>query len=273
MTGGDAAQCALRPARRAVLAHAPRRRQVPLPDPRTSQTGVQDERGRFREIYLRRAGGARPTQLPDYRPCDEALTPRRCRARRHRQACRSRTVETAPGRGGGARHRIRMLRDVAAVARHRRGARAPIRLRPDRCSRSMRCRAPRHNARQIRDAIMAMPAEPGPPRLVLIGYSKGAPDILEAVVDLSGNPQPRGGGGERRGRGRRLGARQRRRAVPGRHAAPLSRRHLRVRRRRRRWRACGPRPARRGWRRIRFRATCPTTRSSPSRSRSGSRRS
>jgi hypothetical protein len=38
------------------------------------------------------------------------------------------------------------------------------------------------NARQIRDAIMAMPEEPGPPRLVLVGYSKGAPDILEAVV-------------------------------------------------------------------------------------------
>ena len=29
---------------------------------------------------------------------------------------------------------------------------------------------------------MAMPDEPGPPRLVLIGYSKGAPDILEAIV-------------------------------------------------------------------------------------------
>ena len=38
------------------------------------------------------------------------------------------------------------------------------------------------NARQIRDAIMAMPEEPGPPRLVLVGYSKGMPDILEAVV-------------------------------------------------------------------------------------------
>ena len=29
---------------------------------------------------------------------------------------------------------------------------------------------------------MAMSAEAGAPRLVLIGYSKGAPDILEAVV-------------------------------------------------------------------------------------------
>ena len=39
-----------------------------------------------------------------------------------------------------------------------------------------------NNARQIRDAVLAMPAEPGPPRLVLIGYSKGAPDILDAIV-------------------------------------------------------------------------------------------
>jgi dienelactone hydrolase len=39
-----------------------------------------------------------------------------------------------------------------------------------------------NNARQIRDAIMAMQAEAGASRLVLIGYSKGAPDILEAVV-------------------------------------------------------------------------------------------
>jgi hypothetical protein len=39
-----------------------------------------------------------------------------------------------------------------------------------------------NNARQIRDAIMAMPPESGPPRLVLIGYSKGSPDVLEAVV-------------------------------------------------------------------------------------------
>ena len=38
------------------------------------------------------------------------------------------------------------------------------------------------NARQIRDALMAMPEESGPPRVVLIGYSKGAPDILQALV-------------------------------------------------------------------------------------------
>jgi hypothetical protein len=39
-----------------------------------------------------------------------------------------------------------------------------------------------HNARQIRDAIMDHAAELRPQQLVLIGYSKGAPDLLEAVV-------------------------------------------------------------------------------------------
>jgi hypothetical protein len=38
------------------------------------------------------------------------------------------------------------------------------------------------NARQIRDAIMAMDLGDGPARLVLMGYSKGAPDVLEAIV-------------------------------------------------------------------------------------------
>ena len=38
------------------------------------------------------------------------------------------------------------------------------------------------NARQIRDAVMAMDMGPGAPRLVLVGYSKGTPDVLDAVV-------------------------------------------------------------------------------------------
>jgi hypothetical protein len=39
------------------------------------------------------------------------------------------------------------------------------------------------NARQIRDAILAMQPGAGERRLVLIGYSKGAPDLLEAIVE------------------------------------------------------------------------------------------
>jgi pimeloyl-ACP methyl ester carboxylesterase len=40
-----------------------------------------------------------------------------------------------------------------------------------------------HNAQQIRDALMATPSEGGTPRIVLFGYSKGAPDMLEALVN------------------------------------------------------------------------------------------
>jgi len=38
------------------------------------------------------------------------------------------------------------------------------------------------NAQQLRDMIVAMDLDPGERRLVLIGYSKGAPDLLEAIV-------------------------------------------------------------------------------------------
>jgi hypothetical protein len=38
------------------------------------------------------------------------------------------------------------------------------------------------NARQVRDAVLALPPHDVPPRLVLLGYSKGIADILEALV-------------------------------------------------------------------------------------------
>ena len=40
----------------------------------------------------------------------------------------------------------------------------------------------RNNARQIRDRVLAEAGAPEERELVLIGYSKGAPDILEAIV-------------------------------------------------------------------------------------------
>jgi len=91
-----------------------------------------------------------------------------------------------------------------------------------------------NNARQIRDAIMAMPLPPGAPRLVLVGYWKGAPDALEAVVAYPEIRRPRGRGGQRRWRGSRVAAGEGRRAVPGRAAAVLSRLDLRRGRSRRR---------------------------------------
>jgi hypothetical protein len=41
-----------------------------------------------------------------------------------------------------------------------------------------------NNAREIRDAIMQVPARGAQPDLVLIGYSRGVPDILQAVVSF-----------------------------------------------------------------------------------------
>ena len=38
------------------------------------------------------------------------------------------------------------------------------------------------NARSVRDALMALPHEDAAGRVVLLGYSKGIVDILEAVV-------------------------------------------------------------------------------------------
>ncbi|GAB3761646.1 hypothetical protein GCM10028796_12180 [Ramlibacter monticola] len=142
--------------------------------------GVTDKRGRFREIYCA-VLQARQREVPDYRPCDDALT---------------RVGTEPPGSGkpvdlGPSKRRLvaaavagigyecfeRWLQPPGTVVQHvRQFGYDAMWMRVDALSSTS------NNARQIRDAIMAMPAEPGAPRLVLIGYSKGAPDILDAVV-------------------------------------------------------------------------------------------
>lgn len=142
--------------------------------------GVTDARGRFQEIFcavlLEHGPG-----LPDYRPCEEAL---------------SRIAGQAPGTGapvdlGPAQRPLvavmvpgigyacfeQWLESPSTPRDHvRKFGYDTSAIQVDALSGTAT------NARQVRDAILAMPAEPGPSRLVLIGYSKGTPDILEAVV-------------------------------------------------------------------------------------------
>jgi pimeloyl-ACP methyl ester carboxylesterase len=140
---------------------------------------VEDQRARFREI-LCAVDEAHGHDLPDYRPCNDVL---------------HRFRDEPPGTGqpvylGPARTNLR----VAVVAglgaecfaglvsaypfalehlQHLGYRTASIRV--DGLSSST------HNARQVRDAVMAMDLTPGE-RLVLVGYSKGTSDILEGLV-------------------------------------------------------------------------------------------
>ena len=144
------------------------------------QAGVQDKRGRFREIYCA-VLEARERNVPDYRPCEDALS-----RIGSEPAGTGRPVDLGPSKrrlvaavvaGIGYECFEKWLQPPGTAAEHvRQFGYDMVLLKVDALSSSA------HNARQIRDAIMATQAEAGAPRLVLIGYSKGAPDILEAVV-------------------------------------------------------------------------------------------
>lgn len=157
------------------------------PSPYSGDTGVDevppeitDGRGRFREIFCA-VLDHRAATLPEHRDCEDALT----RAGTEPDGTgrpvdlgrsdRGLVAAIVPGVGWDCI--LRWLDPEETSVEHVRqfGFDAVV-LDVDSLS---SCSA---NARQIRDAIMASPARHIEPHLVLIGYSKGAPDILEALV-------------------------------------------------------------------------------------------
>jgi pimeloyl-ACP methyl ester carboxylesterase len=148
--------------------------------PVASLPRVEDQRGRFREI-LCAILEQRASTLPDARPCDDALT----RVGTEPEGT-GRTVDLGPsdrrlvaamvpGIGWDCFAAWLDMKETA-VAHVRQFGYDLVAIHVDALSSSAT------NAGQIRDAIMAMAPMGDEPELVLIGYSKGTPDILEAVV-------------------------------------------------------------------------------------------
>ena len=143
--------------------------------------GVTDDRGRFSEVYCA-VLDSHGTSLPDHRSCDEALShvagtpPPPGRPVELGTSARRLVIGVVPGIG--YRCVAGWLETTSSVRDHLRRQGYDLKvIEVDALSGTTT------NARRIRDAIVAMPEEPGPARLVLLGYSKGTPDILEAIVN------------------------------------------------------------------------------------------
>jgi pimeloyl-ACP methyl ester carboxylesterase len=142
--------------------------------------GVRDARGRFAEVYCRVLEEHGPA-LPDYRPCQEALSP----VVPHPVGT-GRPVDLGPSQlrlvvaavpGIGYACVSKWLQDTGHELAHiRRFGYEMSMVEVDALSGTAA------NAARIRDALLALPDDAGPPRVVLMGYSKGTPDILEAIV-------------------------------------------------------------------------------------------
>jgi len=142
--------------------------------------GVHDGRARFTEIFCS-VLQERGESLPDYRPCAEALS-----NLASQPPPTGRAVDLGPSKSN-LQARVVPGIGYACIAAWLQSPSTPREhvgkfgydlqlVDVDALSGTAK------NAGQIRDAIMAMPQEAGPPRVVLFGYSKGTPDVLDAVV-------------------------------------------------------------------------------------------
>ncbi|MEN8205915.1 MAG: hypothetical protein ABFS24_07875 [Pseudomonadota bacterium] len=145
------------------------------------QDSSKDKRGRFREIFCE-VLEAREDSVPDYRPCSEALTrvgnePLGSGETVMLGPSQRRLVTLfVPGVGWDCFSQWLAMQDT--IPNHlRQFGYDMVTLDVDGLTSSV------SNARQIRDAIMTMSHESTQPDLVLVGYSKGAPDILEAIMN------------------------------------------------------------------------------------------
>jgi pimeloyl-ACP methyl ester carboxylesterase len=145
-----------------------------------SQTATHDDRGRFREI-LCAVLEHRCDNLPYYRPCDDVLfsladePPFSSRPVSLGLARSRLIVAIVPGVVGECVQGLTGTFSFAREHLHSLGYRTEM-IMVDGLSGTV------NNARQIRDAVLEMAEPDGEERIVLVGYSKGAPDALEALV-------------------------------------------------------------------------------------------
>jgi len=142
--------------------------------------GIEDKRSRFREIYCT-VLEARKHDLPDYRSCDEALT----RVGEEPEDT-GQPIDLGHSKMGLVAAEIPgvgwdciegwLNYDELAYEHVGQFGFEGMRLKVEGLS------GTETNARMIRDGLQTQAAEIGDRPVVLIGYSKGTPDILEAIV-------------------------------------------------------------------------------------------